>query len=471
MSARMRPPFRDRPGPAVTFAAPRPPTPRPGSPPSCRWLPSPGPVRAPRSPLPSMPPPSSRPPAAAVRWRVRLLGGVRADDGEQSIERFGSGRVAALLARLAMYPSRRHSREELVELLWPGVDIDAGRNRLRQSLFALRALLEPPSPLPRPVIVADRGSIGAVEGALECDAVEFERAVREGRHADALALYRGELLPGHYEEWIDEERLRLAALAERAEAALSRAGAAPTPPPGPDASSPPAVARRERSPAAGLPDALLRPGSGRRAPARGAGGEPDGVADRGRRRRQDAAGDRGGRGLAGGGAARRADAVRGAGRQRLARRPARRHRRRAAPAAGRHRAARSPDRRARRPPGPAGSRQLRAAGRGRRRRRRPPARRAARAARPRHLAPRPRAGRRAPARAAAARPAAARRRLGGGGGEPGDRPVRRPRPGGPRRLPPERAQPGGAGRARPGARRPAAGARARRLAGAQRLAR
>ena len=195
--------------------------------------------------MPSSPP---RPPVAAARWRVRVLGGVRADDGQETIERFGSGSVAALLARLAMYPSRRHSREELVELLWPGVQPEAGRNRLRQTLFALRALLEPPSAMPRPVIVADRASIGAVEGALECDAVEFERAVREGRHAEALALYRGELLPGHYEEWIDEERMRLTALAERSEAALARAGAAPTPAASPDAHGPPAVARRERSP-------------------------------------------------------------------------------------------------------------------------------------------------------------------------------------------------------------------------------
>ena len=47
----------------------------------------------------------------------------------------------------------------------------------------------------------------------------FERALAKAG-SDALALYRGELLPGHYDDWIDEERLRLAALAERAEAAL-----------------------------------------------------------------------------------------------------------------------------------------------------------------------------------------------------------------------------------------------------------
>ena len=73
----------------------------------------------------------TRPTVASARWRVRVLGGLRADDGQATIERFGSGSVASLLARLAMYPSLRHSREELVELLWPGVPIEAGRNRLR----------------------------------------------------------------------------------------------------------------------------------------------------------------------------------------------------------------------------------------------------------------------------------------------------------------------------------------------------
>jgi DNA-binding SARP family transcriptional activator len=48
-----------------------------------------------------------------------------------------------LLARLALQPQRRHSREELIELLWPGVDADVGRNRLRQVLSTLRRLLEP----------------------------------------------------------------------------------------------------------------------------------------------------------------------------------------------------------------------------------------------------------------------------------------------------------------------------------------
>ena len=55
----------------------------------------------------------------------------------------------------------------------------------------------------------------------------FERDVRAGRAEAARALYRGELLPGFYDEWIDEERMRLAAL--RDHLALWPASGTPAP--------------------------------------------------------------------------------------------------------------------------------------------------------------------------------------------------------------------------------------------------
>lgn len=58
------------------------------------------------------------------RWRLRLLGAVELLDLQQK-------------------PQRQHPREELVELLWPDVDNETGRNRLRQALSVLRSLLEP----------------------------------------------------------------------------------------------------------------------------------------------------------------------------------------------------------------------------------------------------------------------------------------------------------------------------------------
>lgn len=137
--------------------------------------------------------------------RLRLLGGFEIERaGRVEITRLPSRAAALLLARLALQPRRQHPREELVELLWPGVDLDVGRNRLRQTLSTLRALLETPE---APLFQADRQQISLLPGALSADATDFE-AARD------LAHYGGELLPGHFDDWVVAERHRLAALAE-----------------------------------------------------------------------------------------------------------------------------------------------------------------------------------------------------------------------------------------------------------------
>ena len=154
--------------------------------------------------------------SALAGWNVSLLGGLCLSDATQRITRLPSRAVTALLARLALAPERAHAREELVELLWPGVALDVGRNRLRQALSTLKSILEPAGALvPRPILAADRTHIRVVPGALACDAVQFEQHVRAGQADAARALYRGELLPGFYDEWIADERLRLEALHDR----------------------------------------------------------------------------------------------------------------------------------------------------------------------------------------------------------------------------------------------------------------
>ena len=52
-------------------------------------------------------------------------------------------------------------------------------------------------------------------GALWCDAAAFQTALQHGQADIAAALWRGELLPGFYDEWITDERLRLVALYDR----------------------------------------------------------------------------------------------------------------------------------------------------------------------------------------------------------------------------------------------------------------
>ncbi|WP_144006679.1 AAA family ATPase, partial [Pelomonas sp. KK5] len=173
-------------------------------------------------------------------WRLRLLGAVSLQRGPDHIGQLGSRSVASLLARLALQPARTHPREELIELLWPGVELEVGRNRLRQALFALRQLLEPPGPIARPVLQADRMGLRLLPGVLACDALQFEHCLRAGQHGQALELYAGELIPGFYDDWIAEERLRLQALFDRAPqerapvTALAPVATASPPPRAPD---------------------------------------------------------------------------------------------------------------------------------------------------------------------------------------------------------------------------------------------
>ena len=165
----------------------------------------------------------TRDPPAAI-WRVELLGGPRAVSGATVLTRFGSRKIAALLARLAMSPQRLHAREELIDLLWPDADPATGRNRLRQALSTLKRLLQPPGA--GDVLLADRAGIRINPQAVSCDVLDFEACARDGRVAQARRLYRGELLPGFYDEWVQDERQRLQAVFDRLDAA---AGGEPSP--------------------------------------------------------------------------------------------------------------------------------------------------------------------------------------------------------------------------------------------------
>ncbi len=156
----------------------------------------------------------------APAWSVRLLGAVEASRPGRTLNRWPTRAVAGLLARLAMQPDRLHPREELIELLWPGVDLVVGRNRLRQTLSSLRSQLEQRADAQLPVLQADRLGLRVRPGALDCDALRFEQLLRLGDAAGARSIYRGELMPGHYEDWVLGERRRLADLHERLDPVL-----------------------------------------------------------------------------------------------------------------------------------------------------------------------------------------------------------------------------------------------------------
>lgn len=138
----------------------------------------------------------------------------------------------ALLAYLALARPRGFQRRDmLLGLFWPELDADRARAALRQALYTLRLSLPDG-------VLETRGDeeVGVPSGALWCDVHEFERALREGRPAEALELYRGDLLEGFHvpgaspdlDYWVSGERERLKGkalqAARDAEAAAERTG-------------------------------------------------------------------------------------------------------------------------------------------------------------------------------------------------------------------------------------------------------
>lgn len=150
-------------------------------------------------------------------WRIELLGGLRAIRGDQVLRRFRSRKAGELLAYLAYYRERHHSREALADLLWSGDDPRAARQRLNIALSALRRQLEVTEVTPSAIFVADRDAVGLNPASVTTDLSDYlaelsaarrcradtERAARLGA---ALALYTGELLPECAEEWVLQER-------------------------------------------------------------------------------------------------------------------------------------------------------------------------------------------------------------------------------------------------------------------------
>ncbi|HEV8398745.1 MAG TPA: BTAD domain-containing putative transcriptional regulator, partial [Gemmatimonadales bacterium] len=132
-------------------------------------------------------------------------------------------RVALLAYLAAATPHRLHRRDSLVALFWPELDQEHARAALRQSLHGLRHELGDG-------VLVSRGDedIGLDTARLRCDVVEFERATHEGKLADALDLYRGDLLEGFFirgapafEQWLEDERARLKAVALRSASLLA----------------------------------------------------------------------------------------------------------------------------------------------------------------------------------------------------------------------------------------------------------
>lgn len=138
-----------------------------------------------------------------------MLGDLTAESGSVTITRFRTRRVALLLAYLAHFRDRSHSRDELSELLWPELEPERAKRNLRQALSSLRHHLEPPGTPTGAVLDAQQSRVRIHPEHVTTDVQAFRQAIERGEPEKAISLYRGDFLPGQYEDWVLQERLYL----------------------------------------------------------------------------------------------------------------------------------------------------------------------------------------------------------------------------------------------------------------------
>src|SRR3989441_4094609 len=151
---------------------------------------------------------------------IRLLGDFSLIYDDRQVTSLNTTRLQSLLAFLVLHRDVPQHRQHLAFLFWPGTTEAQARNSLRQLLHQLRQAL----PAVEQFLSADTQMV-YWHPVTPChlDVAEFEQTLtladaatrRHDQHAlqaaleQANSLYRGELLPGCYDEWILPERERL----------------------------------------------------------------------------------------------------------------------------------------------------------------------------------------------------------------------------------------------------------------------
>ncbi|MBE0698888.1 MAG: 6-hydroxy-D-nicotine oxidase, partial [Anaerolineaceae bacterium] len=128
-----------------------------------------------------------------------------------------STRLQSLLAFVLLHHQTPISRQQLAVLFWPDTSEAQARTNLRNLIYQLRHAL----PDVDRYLKFEGQTVQLVKSAsLVLDVHEFEKAVRLAQGQTdgleylirAVEIYRGDLLPDCYDEWLDPERERLSRL-------------------------------------------------------------------------------------------------------------------------------------------------------------------------------------------------------------------------------------------------------------------
>ena len=141
---------------------------------------------------------------------MRLLGGFEVRTAKKAVH-LPSRSAQSLFAFLILNSGTAHRRERLAGLLWPEVTEENARVHLRHALWHIRKALQSVSSAS--YLQADDLTIAFnASSDYWLDAAVLRDADDEGPAEvlmEALSAYKGELLPGFYEDWVLLEREHL----------------------------------------------------------------------------------------------------------------------------------------------------------------------------------------------------------------------------------------------------------------------
>jgi DNA-binding SARP family transcriptional activator len=161
----------------------------------------------------------------AFAFKICLLGKFSIQRNERELESFPSAKAKELFCYLLLHRDRSHSREVLASLLWGDFPTSQSKKYFRQTLWQLQQTLHGhlPRNSTRLLRVDDESVRLDLQPQLWLDLAVFEHAsvslrgiageqLNEQQASalhDAVSLYRGDLLEGHYEDWCLYHRERL----------------------------------------------------------------------------------------------------------------------------------------------------------------------------------------------------------------------------------------------------------------------
>jgi predicted ATPase/DNA-binding SARP family transcriptional activator/Tfp pilus assembly protein PilF len=174
--------------------------------------------------------------AAAKTLHIHLLGEFHLLADEKPVTGLSAERPQTLLAYLLLHGHAPQPRQHLAFLLWPDSSESQARTNLRNLLHTLRQVLPSSDHF---LIVEPLTLQWQMDQPFTLDVIEFERAVHEAEKTDdvvearrwletAVSLYRGDLLPGNYDDWIiprrEELRQKFLGVLEKLVRLLEQAG-------------------------------------------------------------------------------------------------------------------------------------------------------------------------------------------------------------------------------------------------------